>query len=90
MFIYLFLLNKTSWSQNLKVITNLKRKKNREECLKYRRSQVSCFHPLILQNHLCGVAVVTDMATRKKNEHCGDYLSCKVFSCFPKCMSVSF
>ena len=64
MFIYLFILNKTSWSQNLKVITNLQRKKNRKECLGDLKYLV--FTLLIMQNHLCGVAVATDMATRKK------------------------
>ena len=38
------------------------------------------FTVVIVQNHLSGVAVVTEVATRKKNEYCGDFLSCKVFT----------
>ena len=47
------------------------------------RSRDRTYHVFTLvtvQNHLSGVAVVTDVATRKKNEHCGDFLSCKVFT----------
>lgn len=84
MFIYLFILNKTSWSQILKVITNLQRKKNRKECLKYRRSQVSCFHPFDNAKSSLWSRSGHRHGDEKKNEHCGDFVSCKVFSCFIK------
>ena len=90
LFIHLFILNKTSWSQNLKVTTNLQHKKNRKECLKYRRSQVSCFHRFDNAKSSLWSRSGHRHGYEKKNEHCGDFVSCKVFSCFPKCMSVSF